>query len=37
MAKVRRLDAFIHFEHLLVRDQFEIEDAREKLNGPRTL
>jgi hypothetical protein len=37
MAKVRRLDALIHFEDGTIRDVFDIEDARGKLNGIRAI
>jgi hypothetical protein len=37
MAKVRRLDALVHIEDGFIRDVFDIEDARGKLNGCRAL
>jgi hypothetical protein len=37
MAKVRQLDAFVHIEHVRVRDQFDIEDERGNLNDSRAL
>jgi hypothetical protein len=37
MAKVRRLDAAVHLEHVRIRVQFDIEDARGKLNEIRAL
>ena len=37
MANVRRLDALVHIEDARVRVQFDIEDARGKLNGDRGL
>jgi hypothetical protein len=37
MAKVRRLDALLHIEDAHIRDEFDIEVARRKLNVVRAL
>jgi hypothetical protein len=37
MANVRRLDAVPHIEDVHVRDEFDIEDARRKMNGGNAL